>query len=184
MARNPKKLAELALKIGGSALVGGLAYKAWRDWQANKAPEPTGEIQAEAPPPGTPFLPSSDAEQEDLSQSLLRAMIAAAKADGHVSIEEQNRISEQLATLGLGAEHRAFVEEELAKPLDIEAIVSSVKSPEQAAEIYAASLLIIDPEGHAERGYLAMLAARLKLEPGLINHLHANAGAQVEAMAA
>jgi uncharacterized membrane protein YebE (DUF533 family) len=32
-----------------------------------------------------------------------------------------------------------------------------------------------DPSKPAEKGYLAMLAARLKLEPGLVEHLHANA---------
>ena len=46
---------------------------------------------------------------------------------------------------------------------------------ERAAEIYAASLMAIDPSKPAERGYLAMLAARLKLETGLVEHLHAKA---------
>ena len=44
-----------------------------------------------------------------------------------------------------------------------------------ATEIYAASLLAIDPDGAAEQGYLALLAARLHLDPGLVDHLHARA---------
>ena len=40
-------------------------------------------------------------------------------------------------------------------------------TPELAVEIYAASVLAIDPDDPAEQAYLAMLASRLKLEPGL-----------------
>ena len=47
----------------------------------------------------------------------------------------------------------------------------------RAAEIYAASLLSIDVDNAAERGYLAMLAARLKLDEGLVAHLHGNVAA-------
>ena len=111
-------------------------------------------------------------------------MIAAAKADGHVTLEEQRRIAGQLEALQIGDEHRVFIEDELAKPLDIDAVAAGASGPEQAAEIYAASLLAIDHDGAAERGYLAMLAARLKLDPGLVQHLHASAGATVEPKAA
>jgi len=48
---------------------------------------------------------------------------------------------------------------------------------EEAAEIYAASLLVVDPDLPAEKGYHALLAARLKLDPKLVEHLHANAAA-------
>ena len=40
-------------------------------------------------------------------------------------------------------------------------------TPELAVEIYAASVLAIDPDDPAEQAYLAMLASRLKLDPGL-----------------
>ena len=39
--------------------------------------------------------------------------------------------------------------------------------PEVAVEIYTASVLAIDPDDPAEQAYLAMLASRLRLEPGL-----------------
>ena len=182
--KKPRKIAKSALKVGGAALVGGLAYKAWRDWQANTAPQAAPAPEALPAPSGTPFLPADTAEEESLSQALVRAMIAAAKADGHVSAEERRRISEQLGAIGMAAENQAFVEAELAKPLDIDAVASGAKGPEQAAEIYAASLLVIDPNGAAERGYLAMLAARLQLESGLVEHLHAGAEGLLEREAA
>ncbi|MEM1048482.1 MAG: tellurite resistance TerB family protein [Pseudomonadota bacterium] len=182
--KKPKKLAKSALKVGGAALVGGLAYKAWRDWQANKAPEslPTAgaEPMIEPAPAGTVFLPDNREEEESLSRALIRAMIAAAKADGHVTFEEQARISKHLEALELSPADRAFIDEELAKPLDIDAVARGVNCPEQAAELYAASLLVIDASGAAEKGYLAMLAARLKLDPDLVAHLHAGADSVLE----
>lgn len=180
--KKPRKLAGTALKVGGVALVGGLAYKAWRDWQANKAPAPTPAVPSvpSAPvalpsPEGTVFLPDNRAEQDDLSLTLIRAMIAAAKADGHIDEAERTRIAGQLDAVELGAEERAFIEQELAKPLDVSAVAAGATCPERAAEIYAASLLAIDPNGAAEKGYLAMLAARMNLDPDLVAHLHANA---------
>ena len=66
---------------------------------------------------------------------------------------------------------------ELDTPLDIGAVAGLAQDEAQAAEIYAASLLAIDPDGAAEKGYLAMLAARLNLAPGLVDHLNARARA-------
>jgi uncharacterized membrane protein YebE (DUF533 family) len=189
--KKPRKMAKSALKVGGVALVGGLAYKAYRDWQADKTaggasspaptPEPTGtpaQIQPaipQLPPPGTAFNPSDTGEQHGLCTTLIRAMIAAAKADGHISPEERTRIAQQIQAAGMDKDHRDFIEQELAKPLDVDAVAASATSPELAAEIYAASLLAIDADGVAEKGYLAMLAARLNLDPGLVRYLHANA---------
>ena len=48
-----------------------------------------------------------------------------------------------------------------------DAVVAGATSPEVAAEIYAASLLAVDADDPAEQAYLAMLAARLKLDAGL-----------------
>ncbi len=181
--KKPRKIAKSALKVGGIALVGGLAYKAWNDWQANKAPAPAApapqpeRLQA---PAETPFVPDNEAEAENLSRALIRAMIAAAKADGHVTDEERGRIAEQLGALELSGDDRAFINDELSKPLNVGEVADAARTPEQAAEIYAASLLVIDPDGAAERGYLAMLAARLKLEPGLVEHLHASTASVVE----
>lgn len=170
-SKGGKKLATGALKIGGAAVLGGLAYKAYQTWQANKGAAttvPTGDIKDITPKAeGTPFLPAPKAERDELSLSLLRAMIAAAKADGHVDAAEQRRIFDKIDELALDTESKAFVIDELRKPLDIDAVVQGATSPETAIEIYAASSLAIDPDDPAEQAYLAMLASRLKLDPGL-----------------
>lgn len=193
--KKPKKIAKSALKVGGAALIGGLAYKAWKDYQAGR---PAGATPADNPPSmpgtgggtaaplpiedasGTGFMPETDADQEALSRSLIAAMIGAAKADGHVTEEERQRITMALDRLNIEGDQRAFITEELARPLDVGAIAATARSEEHKIELYAASLIAVDPEGPAEKGYLAMLAARLGLDPELVRHLHANADRLLE----
>ncbi len=166
-----RKVAGNAMKVGGLALVGGLAYKAWRDHRADQEGAPTPEAQ---PTPATreKFLPSTPGTADTLNRKLIRAMIAAAKADGHIDETERARIESQLEVLALGPDDRAFVQAELGSPLSIDTIASDVSCHEEAAEIYAASLLVVDPTGAAEKGYLAMLAARLELDPLFVERLH------------
>ena len=163
------KLVKTALRVGGTAALGGLAYKVWQDWQAGKgagAPaHPVRDVTPEAE--GTAFLPAPRAERDRLSLAILSAMIAAAKADGHIDADEQKRIFGKLDEAGVDTEAKAFIVDELRKPLDIDAVVKSATSPEMAVEIYAASVLAVDPDDPAEQAYLAMLAARLKLAPQL-----------------
>lgn len=176
MTGSGRKLLGTGVKVGGAALIGGLAYKAYEDWKAGKsASEAPAGPMALPQPDGTAFLPIDPIQANDLSARLLQAMVAAAKADGHVTPDERARIDSQLATLGLGAEASAMIAAELDMPLDAGRIAALARSEEEAAEIYAASLLTVDPNGPAEKGYLAMLAARLNLHPGLVAHLHAKA---------
>lgn len=178
-----RKLGGAALQLGGIAAVGALAYKAYQDWQAGKAaagsapPPSTLDVPALPAPSGTPFNPADEAGQQSLARGLLRAMIAAAKADGHIDAQEQARVFAEIDRLGLAAEDKAFVIDELRAKLDIDAVAAAATTPEIAAEIYAASLLAIDPDNAAERGYLAMLAGRLKLDDQLVAHLHQNVAA-------
>lgn len=193
-SKKGRKLGGSAVKAGGLALVGSLAYRAYQDWQAGQtpaAPAATGGGFTQAawtqapqtsaarstglapPPVGSAFASADEAAQQDLSRTLLLAMIAAAKADGHIDAKEQAAIFGRLDTLDLDADDKAFVLDALREPVDVDALARGATSPEVAAEIYAASLLAIDVDNPAERGYLALLAARLRLDDGLVAHLHA-----------
>jgi uncharacterized membrane protein YebE (DUF533 family) len=174
-----RKIGKSALIYGGTALVGGLAYKAWRDWQDGKPASgqaaPVGaEVQPSVPPADSAFLPSSDQQEEELGRALVRAMIGATKADGHIDPDERQRIEEQITALGLDRDISSFVHDQLTTPLDLDAIVAPAVCEETAAEIYAASLMAIDRTRAAEQAYLGLLAARLNLAPGLVEHLNAN----------
>lgn len=164
-------LAKGALKIGGTAALGGLAYKVWQAWQAKNAGVASSQPEADT----APLLSTSNSRRDDPSLAILSAMIAAAKADGHIDADEQRRIFGKLDEAGLDTEAKAFIMDELRKPLDIDAVVKSATSPEMAVEIYAASVLAVNPDDPAEQAYLAMLASRLKLAPGLKESIEAEA---------
>jgi uncharacterized membrane protein YebE (DUF533 family) len=183
-SKQARKLAGSALTYGGVAVVGALAYQAYKSWQAGQAPQSAAQASVPMlPPPGeTPFNPSAEIDQQSLGRNLLRAIISAAKADGHVDATEQANIFAQMDRMALDAEDKAFVIDELRKPLDVDAVALAARTPEEAAEIYVASLLAVDVDSPSERQYLDTLAARLRLDPKLVAHLHATVeGATVKA---
>lgn len=107
---------------------------------------------------------------------LVRAMIAAAKADGEVDAEERARITAALEAAGATADARAFVDEELAKPMDLYAITAEVRDAATAAEVYAAAAAVARADTEAERAWLAGLALRLGLDRGAVESIHAKLG--------
>jgi uncharacterized membrane protein YebE (DUF533 family) len=178
-SKGGRKLAGNALQLGGMAVVGAIAYKAYRDWQGGKTvTQSTIPQQTPAnlipPPADTPFAPAAPEDQQALGRHLLRAMIAAAKADGHIDAKEQAAIFSEMDKLPLDADDKAFVMDELRKPLDVDAVASGARTQEEAASIYAASLLAVDVDNASERAYLNLLAARLDLDEALVKHLQAS----------
>ncbi len=136
------------------------------------------QAPAQLPPPDSPFNPVQVA-QTQLPVTLLRTMIAASLADGHIDDAERAAISAKLnerpgASLD---EAERFLAQELASPASVETIAREVASPEEAAEVYIAALLAIDPDVSSERAFLARLALALKLDPALTPHLEAAARA-------
>lgn len=186
-SKKVRKIGGKVLTYGGLAAVGAIAYTAYRNWQAGQSqPQPQPQPHAQShpasappaarqatsvpvlPPPETPFHPASTPGGEQaLAHTLVHAMIVAAKADGHVDDAEKARILSQLERFDIDADERTFLDAELSKPLDIDGVVASATTPELAAEIYAASLLVLDGDTAVGGAYLALLAARLKLDPGL-----------------
>ncbi|BDA86657.1 protein YebE [Aureimonas sp. SA4125] len=171
------KMGGSALKLGGAALVAGLAYKAYKNYQATNgaaalpgaaplpalpAPSAAGELPE---PSGTAFLPGG--EETSRARLMLSAMIAAAKADGYIDAGEQEAIFGRIDDLGLDSEAKGFVVDEMRRPMSIDDLVAAAATPEAAIEVYTASVLAIDPDHPAERAYLDMLAARLQLPAAL-----------------
>lgn len=166
-----RRILGTGLKIGGMAAIGGLAYRAYEDWKKGQA----GGGAAALPAPESDFLPTDAEAADDLATRILQAMIAAAKADGHVTPEERAVIDGQLGNLGLGEEATGLIAAELDAPLDVGRIAGLARTEAEATQIYAATLLVVDEQVPAEAGYLAMLAARMNLDKGLVDRLHAEA---------
>jgi uncharacterized membrane protein YebE (DUF533 family) len=169
-----------AVKLGGLAAIGGLAYQAYKNYQAGNQPaEPQAREPELLPPPeNTGFHPSQAPQGEaEFTLMLVRAMISAAKADGHIDEEERARIGDRLHLAGLDADAEQFIMDEIASPLDLDALCASAKTEEQKVELYTASRLTIDPNTRAERGYLDLLAGRLGLPDALLDHIEATVSA-------
>jgi uncharacterized membrane protein YebE (DUF533 family) len=116
------------------------------------------------------------ATRSAMAQTMIRTMIMAAKADGEVDAEERTKIQQKLEAAGVDADACVFVEEELAKPLDLDALTSEVRDAQTAAQVYAASLFAIVVDTEAERNYLAELARRLGLDQNTVATMHRQLG--------
>jgi len=163
-SKGGRRLTTTALKVGGTAAIGGFAYKALKDWQANSAagvPDDLGEPIAE--------LPSGLASTR--SEHVIKAMISAARADGHIDAEEQARIKERIATMNLEKDVADFLLEEMSQPHDVNRIAQLADSPEAAAEMYLASVMVVGQDGDQEKTYLADLATALKLSDQVVQSL-------------
>ena len=160
------KLAGGAVSYGGAAVLGAIAYRAWENYNRGSGPTNPAQSATTASLPLPPALlphsiPAVDGSPFELV--LVRGMIAAAKSDGVVDAKEQQRLFAEVERFGLDAEAKAMVFDELANPAAPAQIAALVATPEQAAELYLASRLAIDPDSPAERAYLDALCARLKL---------------------
>ncbi|MEQ1514314.1 MAG: tellurite resistance TerB family protein [Lysobacteraceae bacterium] len=158
--RRARKMGGKLAVYGGLAAVGALAYKAYGDWKQQQS----GTAAAAAP--GTiDALPPPDAESH--SQAILKALIAASKADGHVDDRERQVIEGEFTRLDAAPEVRQWLQAELQKPLDPAEVARAATTPEMASEMYLASLLAVDEQNFMERAYLDELARQLKLDEGL-----------------
>lgn len=157
-----RKLAGGALGYGGAAVIGALAVKAYQAYQQQQHGRALPQAGAAALPHAAP---ASDGSSFELV--LVRAMIGAAKADGHIDAREQQRLFAEVERLGLDAQAKAYVFELLTKDIDVAGLAAAVATPEQGAELYLAARLAIDPDQAAERAYLDALASGLRLPQDL-----------------
>lgn len=174
-----RKLGGTAIKVGGLALLGGLAYKAYSDWQAGRTAAPEQQPAAPLPPPASSgfAVPATAEGQDVIARAVIRAMIAAARADGRIDAEETRKVEQALAQAGLANGARTFLIEALGQPDDLDEIARQATTPELAAEMWLAARLTIDPDTAEEAAFLRAFAERLRLAPDLVEHLEATAAA-------
>jgi uncharacterized membrane protein YebE (DUF533 family) len=174
-----RDIAGAALKYGGIAALGGLAWHAWQKHKAAQAgggdasaqPAPLAALAAPPPLPAS-FAPRDPAAQENLARLIVVAMVTAAKADGTVDSEEQGKILGHAEQLRLSDEEQGFLFAELGRPFDMEPVVQGARTPEVAAEVYAASAIAVGQPSPAEAHYLKRLAQRLQLPDGVVTEIH------------
>jgi uncharacterized membrane protein YebE (DUF533 family) len=176
--RKVGKMAGGALGYGGAAMLGALALKAYQAYQQGQpvagAPATSAADLAQVPPEQLPHAtPALDGTPFELT--LMRTLIGAAKADGHIDAKEQQHVFEQVERLQLDPESKACVFDLLNAPTDLRYLDTSVRTDEQRAEVYLAARIATDADHPAERAYLDAVAARLRLPAELRAHLDGQA---------
>jgi len=190
-------------KTAGLGALAYLGYKAWQEYQKNNpgaagagsgasasagagtAARGSGPSLGERlgsllgmggePQPEPQPEPAPASLDDAHAMLLIRAMIAAANADGEITPDERQRIAGRLDQAGAGAEERAVLERELQTPRSADQIIREVRDQETAEEVYLASRIAMHPDTAAEKAYLDFLAARLEIPAERLNELNAAA---------
>ena len=141
------------------ASLGMMAFQAYQTWQRQQVAKPQQAFQT------VDQLAGPEAEAH--SHAVLRALIAAAKADGRIDEKEQQMISTELGRYTDDPQLQQWLDAEVAKPLNTADFAEFAKAPAVAAEVYLASVMLVDDQQDAERNYLDELAGQLGLDPQL-----------------
>lgn len=188
MRKTVGKVAGGAVGLGGAAVLGAVAYSAYKNWKSGDAPSgasssgesagpnTSGALSAPSQAPTieqASFDPvqSTGSDGQPFQITLIKAMIAAANADGHIDKDEQANIFQAVNRLELEPADKALVFDTLQNPPSVSQIAALSGGMEQASEIYLASRLAIDPDNATEHKYLADLTMMLQLPDDLIIHL-------------
>ena len=159
-----------ALQLGSMAALGALAYNAWKNYQSGQA-APVSAAQGQ-------FIPAEErtqAQSAQASELTIKAMIAAAAADGRIDTAESSAILAQIGTEN--AEARAWLEQQIHNPPTPQTLAAEVgNDPALAAEIYLASRIVCGDLDRKEIVYLHELAEALHLDDALVEKLEHQAG--------
>ena len=168
-----RNITTTAAKLGGLALIGGLAYKAYQNYLEGKPLVQFGEPVA-VPPKNSAFSPNAGDPQQNATL-MLRGMIAAAAADGTIDEAEKKAILGSVQAQGMDQDTLDFLNNEVANPADAATLASEVQGPEQATALYTACLLAIDVNNRQERRFMDELAETMGLDEQLVAQIKAAA---------
>jgi len=155
------------INYGALASLGMMAFQAYQSWQRSQAAAPQQAVRTVDQLAGP--------EAEDHSHAILRALIAAAKADGRIDEQEEQLIYAEIKRQTNDPQLQQWLDDEVSKPLDAAEVARSAKDPAMAAEMYLASVMLVDDQQDAERAYLDELASALQIDPTLQVHLEQQA---------
>lgn len=147
-------------KTGAVAALGALAYKAWSDRQRGGADDVSPQ---EAEKAG--FLIETDKDPE-FALALVHAMLASAYADG--SLDKRERLAVEAALIRAGAtdEDRRALMNDLPETERFDAVARAARTPNHAAELFAAAVVTAGENARDHAGFFERLADRLGIHPG------------------
>ncbi len=184
-SKKGRKGAVKSVKYGGVAAVGAIAWKAYKQY-SNKSPqdqqqfESNGSAAIQQQPqiqqdPNWQGLQASNfrnlevAENaQEQAQFIIKSMVAAAMADGHVDATEYQKILSKADEIGLSLEEKNMLLAEMAAPMKLEQVIGQCNCPQLALEVYTASHFAVDENLKSGRAYLDNLANGLQIPIQLV----------------
>lgn len=160
-----RKLTSTAIKIGGLAALGTVAYNGYQNWQKSSDVMDSDHNQG-------PVHELGKSQAEGRGLLLIEAMVAAANADGRIDSQEQQAIKHQILEMHLPGEMAMVLENIIDSPHTAGELAQKVTSQSEAAEVYVATRLLIgsDAKG-SEKLYLESLLRGLSMSPELVGSL-------------
>lgn len=162
----------------GLAGIGAVAWNFYKKWAQQQGSTPT-ETAANRDS-GWEELFGSTRQVDKVASDptgmlLLRAMIFAAKADGHMDSVEQGRIEMMLQQMYPGQDISTLLQHFAHESVDPALLAREVQTREQGEDLYRLSCLIVDVDNYMERTYLNGLAQALGLDEASRNALEQEA---------
>ena len=163
--KSGRKILSPAIKLGSLAALGTVGFKVYQKWQEQQG----------LPLAGQSIEQLDGAPRNARALTIVRAMIAAAKADGTIDGEERDAITAQIEASNLQADTSKILIDEILNPLNVSEIAAASDSSEAAIEIYLASIAIVDVGNEKVRQFLDQLAAAMQIDPELKANIEAEA---------
>ncbi|MGI9474049.1 MAG: DUF533 domain-containing protein [Rubripirellula sp.] len=174
-ARQPRTIDQAANDLEDLLNVGGSVSSSGR---SERASIPQQRSEPSRTPSRTPQRPTQSSRLpeskplDDNAKILIRAMISAAKSDGQVTKDEQEKMLARIES----NEEAEFLRSEFNRPADVRGLCWDVPRGMEEG-VYTMSLLTIDLDEQKEANYLADLAQGLRMDPTQCNAIHAKYGA-------
>ena len=165
--KSSRKFAGTAAKYGGAAVLGGLAFKAYKTWQLNNYDQQSVSDRSNKAIMDDSKPYASHDVAPDYELKLIKTMIASAKADGHIDSDEQHKIFQTITQMNLSSEMKATVFDLLNHPIPVEDITRGVHDIGQRSELFLAACLVVDTETPSVKLHLDQMASALALPQDL-----------------
>ena len=151
------------MKLGSAAALGALAYQAYQKYAADKTP------------PQHAFTSENTPDNAESSKVVLRAMVAAAAADGEISSQERKLIENE--SQNVDANLSDWLVHEFEQPASVDEIARDIGNNQAlAAEAYLAARVVCGDLSRSEIVFLADLSRSLNLDDKLVKTLEEHAG--------
>lgn len=170
-SKGGRKLVGNVAQTGAVAALGALAYKAWRDRGGSNGGEVTTEEVAAAG-----FIADREADQ-DFSRALVETMVAAAHADGEIDMEEMEIIDAAMKDAGFDITQ---IDKNASSQMVLNHISAAARTPNHAAQLYAAAALATANPSGQETAFLKSLADKLGLAPDHAARIRAEAAQDLD----